>query len=355
MSANVQKILKHRVVLLSGVEDYLVRRSLQEIILAAGFEKDDYDLESFSGESNPPLDWVTSASTAPFLAERRGVVVRNVLKAKVEDLPVDFFKRVPESALLILVADEESGEERNSKATSRKKALEKAVAKADGIVVNFASDPKKAHETIRQEAISAGKKMSGDAIEALVEMTGGSVSRALEEFEKIVLFSRSETISDHDVRSVVVPSREWNIWRMLDALTQGNVREALKQLKTVFSSNKKPEEFAFTTFFPQLSRQLRLLLQARICLDAGVSSDRIPASLAHHFPSKHHFPSEKEFVRNSMMRTARPLKFEQIAEALKLLSDADAAMKGMGTSFSYMDTIERLVLDLSVTLGAKKA
>jgi DNA polymerase III subunit delta len=355
MSFNSQKALSHRVVLLSGAEDYLVRQALRELVDAAGFEKDDYDLEVFSGESSSYSDWYASACTIPFLAQRRGVVVRNVFKAKVEDMPADIFKGLPETSLLILVADEDTSDDRATKVTAKKKALEKAITQAGGLTAGFSPDAKKANDTVRQTIVANGRKIGSDAIETLLEMTGGSLSRALEELEKVFLFSKNETISDHDIRSIVVASREWNIWRMVDAMTQGNVTEALKQLKTVMASNKKPEDFAFSTLFPQISRQLRLMMQARICIDKGFTPDRVPSSFSKLFPSKNHLPSEKDFVRNSAMRVAKSVSLKQIGLAIESIANADAALKGMGTSFSPSDTIERLVFDLTNILRPKKA
>ena len=55
------------------------------------------------------------------------------------------------------------------------------------------------------------------------------------------------------------------------------------------------------------------------------------------------------------MRSVQNLTLEQIVEAMEELAKADSALKGLGTSFSPMDTIERLVFDLSTTLKPKRA
>jgi DNA polymerase III subunit delta len=354
MSFNSKKVLGHRVVILGGTEEFLVRQALVELIQEAGLEKDDYDLETMSGDGNPVHNWLASAGTAPFLAPRRVVVVRQTLKAKLEELTDASLKALPETALLILVLDEESGETRPT-GGAKKRQLEKTVTAAGGIVVSFAADPKKTKEQIRAMIVSKGKNIAPNALETLVEMTGGSLSRAMEEVEKLILFSRSEAISDHDVRSTVVASREWNIWRMIDAMTQGDVGESLRQLRIVVASKGKVEDVAFSQLFPLVARQLRLLMQGRLCLDAGCQPQSAPDEVRANFPSKPNLASESPYRQNSVMRSARNLSLDQITKAMTIVCDADARLKGLEASFSGMDTVERLVFELSATLKPKTA
>jgi hypothetical protein len=66
--------------MLSGDEENPRRRSLTALMDAARPGGDDYDLETVEAESSPPHQWIASAGTTPFLAERRTVVVRHLLR-----------------------------------------------------------------------------------------------------------------------------------------------------------------------------------------------------------------------------------------------------------------------------------
>jgi DNA polymerase-3 subunit delta len=353
MSFNIQKALQNRVIGISGGEELLIRRAINDLIAGAGLEKDDYDLQHLSGDANPPSDWLGSVGTIPFLAPRRIVVVKNATKAKPEDISGDSLKALPETSLLILVLDEDStGDER--KGGTKKKTFEKVITQAGGAVFSFELDPKKAKEDIRSEVAKRGKTIHPQALELLTEMVGGSVSRAYEELDKLVLFAAHDQISEGDVRSIVVASREWNIWRMIDTMIQGDIPECLRQLKIILSNKDKVEDVAFGQLFPLVSRQLRLLYQGRLCLDAGVTPDR-PGELINSFPHKPNITSISDYQRNSVMRASRNLSLTQIGKAMQHLSEADARLKGMGASFSGMDTIERLVFDLASTLNPKRA
>lgn len=353
MSFNVSKALQNRVIGISGGEELLIRRAISDLISGAGLEKDDYDLQHLSGDASSPTEWLGSAGTIPFLAPRRIVVVKNATKAKPEEISGESLKALPDTALLVLVLDEDSsGDER--KGGTKKKAFEKLITQAGGAVFSFELDPKKAKEDIRSEVAKRGKTIHPQALELLTEMVGGSVSRAYEELDKLVLFAAHDQISESDVRSIVVASREWNIWRMIDTMVQGDIPESLRQLKIILSNKGKVEDVAFGQLFPLISRQLRLLYQGRLCLDAGVTPDR-PGELVNSFPNKPNITSISDYQRNSVMRAARNLNLKQIGKAMHHLSEADARLKGMGASFSGMDTIERLVFDLANTLNPKRA
>ncbi|MBS1704113.1 MAG: DNA polymerase III subunit delta [Armatimonadetes bacterium] len=354
MSFNVAKAVQSRVVLLSGSEPVLLRAAIDDMLEHAGLQKDDYDLEEFQADSSQPGDWLASVGTFPFLASKRTVIVRNAQKLKADDIPSAPLQALPETALLILVHSNEGDDQRQA-GGSRKASLEKLVTSAGGTVAKFDADPKKTSDMLRQEILKRGRKIQPGTLDLLVEMTGGSYSYAMEELDKVFLYSEEETISEHSIKSVVVASREWNVWRMIDALTSGNVQESLRQLQIVVGSKNKVEDVVFSQLFPLISRQLKLLYQGRVCVESGCRPESAPSEVRAQFPSKPNLGSERPFVQGSVMRAAQNLSLGQVVEAMEHLSKADAALKGLGTSFSPMDTIERLVFDLSNTLRAKRA
>ena len=73
------------------------------------------------------------------------------------------------------------------------------------------------------------------------------------------------------------------------------------------------------------------------------------------FPSKPNLCTASSYVQNGVMRSAQNLSLAQIVEAMEEVAKADAAIKGLGTSFTAMDTIERLVFELGNTLSPKRA
>jgi hypothetical protein len=120
LSFSAAKALASRVIMLSGEEEALRRRALTEILRLAT-EDGDFDLQTFEAGDAEPGEWIASAGTSPFLSARRTVVVRHLLRRDEID-GIGGLKTLPESALLVLVADEESGDESKQRrlATVRK-------------------------------------------------------------------------------------------------------------------------------------------------------------------------------------------------------------------------------------------
>ena len=261
---------------------------------------------------------------------------------------------LPETALLILVADDEApgGDEKSRKVSTWRTKYQKAVRDAGGHVEDFSIEAKAAKETIKAEAVKLGKKFSPSALDLLMEMTGGSVSKALDELDKLITFTgNNEQISESNVREIVVPSREWNVFKMIDAIVSGAVPEALRQLRVLVGSQPKPEDSAIGRVLPMVSRALRLIWQARVCLDANCTPSNATEAVRAQFPEKPNITAEQPYRQAPIMNAAKKVSLERIAACLQILADTDARLKGALPSFSTMDTLERMVLDMSGILA----
>lgn len=356
MSSDVKQAKKHRLILLVGEEEVLRRRALEELLSQAGFEKDDLDLQFYTADATPPSEWFASAGITPFLAERRGIVVRNVLRVDADDVRASDVASLPESALLVLVADDETGsdDKLTRMRTTVRKGWTKLVESNGGLVLTFEPDTKKAREAVLEECKDLGKTFTPAAIDALVEMTGGSLSRALDELAKIILFvGDAPQIRESDVREIVVPSREWNVFQLVEATLEGRVPEAFRQLKIIVSANSKAEEIAFRSILPVMSNQLRLVWQARMLIDAGKSPVNAPPEISEQFPAKPNLLKEREWRQRKAMTVARNVTLTRLASCFQILSDTDARLKGMLGGFNAMETLEMMVLSMSGTVAKR--
>ena len=338
-----EKAIAQRTVLVVGDEELLRRRAIEGLLLAAGVEKDDFDLQGFEADEAGPETWIAAVGTAPFLAERRTVVVRHLLRRDPEELRDGALASLPGTALLILVADDEP----NETIGKRAKPWAKAVEKAKGAVIDCNADPKRAGEAIRPERARLGKTMSSAAAATLLEMTGGSLSRATDELEKLALYiGETERIDEAAVRTVVVPSREWNVFAMIDAILDANVAEALRHLRILVGSAAKAADVAHSSILPLTSRSLRLTWQARVCLDAGRSPGDAPPEVRAKVPEKPNLAKEPPYRQTRGMAAARKTTLPALAKCLGVLADTDARLKGALPSYTPIDALERMVLEM---------
>lgn len=334
--------------LLTGTEDGLRVRGLHALLRAADPDAS-LELEQFEGGQRPAEDWLAAAGTAPFLSERRSVVVRHLLRAgSAEEALAEPHVRLanlPPTSLLILVADEEGGDDRKN--ARLRAAWEKAVRSANGYVEEFKINPKSLRVLLKKEVESRGKKISDRAIDTLLEMTGDSSSRALEELDKAILFAGDEdTVRETDIQAVAIPSREWNVYKMVDAALAARVGPAMHQLRVLVGSQAKAEGAAFQFVLPTLSRQLRLAWQARLCVEGGTSPSNAPEAIASLFPSTPNLQKMQPWAQDQAMGLGRRLNFDQLRSMLQIVSDADARLKGLLPGFSAMETLERMLLEL---------
>lgn len=343
--------------MLSGDESALRRHALEQLLEAAGIQPDDFDLQVYEGDTDS-IEWLASVGTAPFLAERRTVVVRHLLRMDLDKVKPAGFKGLPASGLLILVADDESGDDdRQRRLKNWRNGWEKLVTSAGGKVIKCDIKSGEVKDLVRSELGKSDKRITERALDVLTEMCAGSASRAIEELPKLVAYVEPEkTIQESDVREVTMPSREWNVFKLVDSVVEGDVSEALRQLKILVGTPKKAEEAAFQNILPQLSRMMRLIWQARVCVDAGVQPGNAPDGVRASFMSKPNLGSEQDFVKTKALRAARRMTLGQIAEMLQILSDADAGIKGMTPNFfNAMETLEQTVLKMADVARPKTA
>ena len=341
---NLEKALKHQVILIEGHEEALRREVLNSICQSMG--EDDFDRQHFQGDEAEPKEWIAAAGVSPFLSERRLVIVRNLLRRE----PGSELKLagLPEYALLVLVADDEQGDDSKQKRLATVcKNWAKAVASAKGYSANCEVPTKEAVKSLKGAASMRNRKISDRAAETLLEMTGGSYSRAMEEFDKIILFiGDNPEVRESDVLEIAMPSREWNVFSLVDSIMAGRTSQALTQVRTLVGGTSKPEDAAFRSVLPIISRQLRLLWQARICVEHKVSPASAPENVRDLMPEKPNLARESEYRQASIMRAANKLTLDKLRTCLSAVEDADARLKGILPGFSTNETLERLVLEM---------
>lgn len=346
MKLDIEKALSHSIVMLTGDEDILRMRALNALLQASAGD-DDFDLETFSGDSSSPPTWLGSCGTAPFLSPRRVALVRNLLRS--EDEALLGKPALPETALLILVADTEGGDDaKQQRNAGRNRKWVKAAQEAGAFVYQPTVSASAFADLVRQDVADRGLKITQPAITALQEMVGGNLSTALEELEKVFLFvGDAGQIQDHDISAVVVPSREWNVFRLIDSVFTGKGGDALRQLKTMVGSNPQPAGPALAQVFPMLLRQLRLVWQARMFIEAKATLTSPPQTLRDSLPAHNSLLTQKEYPQKIAMRSAQSVTHRQLAVCFQIVYDAEARIKGLLPAFSAGDVLEQMVLEMT--------
>lgn len=157
-----------------------------------------------------------------------------------------------------------------TESVDKRKKIYKTIAEL-GVVHEFVKVKK---EGVRREILqkesqklldSCGKKMSPAAWMALGRKTGFDFRRSMSELEKLISFVGNRVLIDKDdVEEAVGRTKEDDIFALTNALGGKNELAALDALKNLLDQGTH-----HLMILTMISREIRLLLQARVLVDSG--------------------------------------------------------------------------------------
>ncbi len=181
----------------------------------------DFNYDTFDS-STSVHEIINSASTLPFMAPRRLVVIKDFQEFKapaVKTLKKYLDSPSDTTCMLIL---------------SRKAARATIKVKWKSIGLNIKEWEIPAW--LRQAAAERGLKLSNEAIEYLIEFVGYEVGMLLMELEKLAL-SGKKTITGEDITASTGMMRKYTTFDLVDSIIAGQNARAFRILKTMFGGS----------------------------------------------------------------------------------------------------------------------
>jgi DNA polymerase III subunit delta len=228
--------------------------------------------------------------SSPFLAEKRMVVVENVLASKHDDLIEQITERVsaggfPESNIIVFWEGEDE-----PKAKAKKELF--ALLKAEKYATEFALlDDRKREVWIQDEVKKHTMTISRDAVNYLSVNTGGDLWLTHNVIEQVCAYVSAREITKTDVMLFVDPTADDNIFALVDAVVSKQFARAQKLISDQYKVGKEPQYI-----LAMLIRQYRILIQLAdlFAHQDGVSSDMAAKKLGiHPFVAKKTLPLVK--------------------------------------------------------------
>ncbi len=331
-----------RVYLFYGEEEYLVQQYRKELIRAVCGEGDSMNLNIHRSGS---LDWSAVQDeilSMPFFASHRLVVLDDTKlfaagrkkegskgggEAHEDDSPDDtedssageedndgtlkaavaaFLPQIPESTVVLFTehADEKKPDGQKKKTSvDRRGKLFKAVAKA-GLTVQFSTPDEQSLKKWVMGKIGAEKiRITGEAMELFLSMTGQDMSRISTETEKLISCAgKGGVIRKEDVMALTSEILENQVFRMIDLITQSDLRGALGLYHDLLLLKTEPNRI-----FHLLVRQFDQLLAAAMIMAEGGSAGRVMEEL----DLKNRWQADK------VMRQARWFSADSIRKVLE--------------------------------------
>lgn len=298
-----------------GEDDLTISEAVDKLRNGMG-NNADLNTSQFDGTTTSVPEILSAVTSYPFLSDKRLVIAKGLLSwlmrkgtgqtgkdgiARLEqDLP-----NLPEYARLVLV-------ERESLSDTH--PILKLAQSTDSAFVKHFPVPKDTTSWILKRVRSEyQREMDNQAASALAAVTGDDLRRADNELVKLVSYvPEGETITEQHVAELTPYVPEANIFKMVDAIGDGEGQLALQLLHRLLA-DKNQDPFSL---YGMIVRQFRLLLLAKEHLLDGGSASSIASAIG-----------VRPFVAQNLARQLRGFSLDDLERIYRTLQDTDFKMK----------------------------
>ncbi len=313
-----------RIYVITGKDESLVGARCQELVdELLDPQQRMTALLSADGDEASISDILDELRTAPFLADKRVVVVRGAddFISKYRAILETYFEKPSPTGVLVLTTS----------TWSAKANLYKMLPKVGQLIQ--LEQPKRwalPGVLVRHAADKHKVKLNKDAAELLIDLVGEELTQLCNEIEKLTLFARDEkTLTVQHVESLTGRSHIYGAFEVIDAMISGNAAQAVTRLRNMFEEDRSAEYSVVGAF----AFHARRMFNAKRLVEKRVSPDVIAKQLRLGFNSSRFFAQIQR------------LSFAQIAGLLDELAAIDYATK-TGQARAPV-AIEQLVLKLA--------
>lgn len=272
---------------------------------------------ALEGRQTTPQEVMAACDTAPFLAQRRLVVVHGLLQQAEGGRSsrgrrgggggpwaalAEYVPRMPPTTVLVLVDDEVAPENPLLQALRPHAAVRHFPKPTERALPGW----------IASRARSLGLKMTDGAVRLLAALVGPDTWALASELEKLAAYAADgRPVGEEEVRSLVAAAREVRVYSLVDAIVEGRAAAALRLLEQMMAQEQHP-----LSILAAIQRHYRNLVIAREMLEAGATSRQIGerARLG-------------GYALEKVLQQAPAYPLPRLREAYRRLLAADAAIK----------------------------
>jgi DNA polymerase-3 subunit delta len=207
--------------------------------------------------------------TLPFLTQKRVVVLRGAdsFISQNRELLEKYFDNPCPTGILVLTVGTWPAQTR----------LAKKLAKVGRLIrVKQPTRQQLPQRLVEYAKDAHDKKLSPDAAQLLIELTGDDVIRLYGEIDKLALFAQAEkVIKPQHVESLIGHNRLYNVFAVIDAVAAGETTRAIERLRKVFAEDRSAEYTIVGTF----AYHFRRMFNAKVLLEKGIGERAVAERL----------------------------------------------------------------------------
>ena len=247
-----------------GEESYLREYYLGELrkkLVPAGFEEFNY--HALEGKDLTVQSLAEMAEAMPMMAERTLLVATDFdlfkLNEEQREKLIAFLGDIPEYCCVVFVYDTV-----DYKPNKTMKKLYKAVTDHVQTVEFRAADSSDLVAWIARRFKALGKEIDRQTAEYLVFTCGGLMTGLVPEIAKIGAYAKGKAVTQKDIDAVADPVLSAEVFKLSDAVLQGNYDLAASILGDLLKMQTEP-----IMILAALGSQLRRIYTARMAIDSG--------------------------------------------------------------------------------------
>ena len=296
------------VYLFYGKENYLkedILKKLRNRLIDPAYKELNYKV--FYGEKLSINEVINDLYTLPLISKHKLVVIKEAEKINNNDETklIDYFSRTSlknNFSTLIIIYKE--GRPNKGLITAIKRV---------GIAVNFSvTDKAKLDSWVKSKFGQSNKKITQEALFYLQSIAGNDLGRLFNEIEKIDIYTKDQkTIEKEDVMKTIGGSEAVNIFKVLDAIGDKDIKNAIDGLVKLNQGN-----LHHLSICAMIYRQIKLKLQKKLLLANGFNFKDVEKKLKLSY-----------FVVEKIIKQSKKYTFKEICKSYELLNIADLEFK----------------------------
>lgn len=292
-----------RIYLLGGTEGYLVNQYRDKLVSALVSGDDTMNYSVFKGDNANADTIIEMASTMPFFAERRVILVEDsdFFKKGCAELE-EFIPQLPESTVLIF----------SEKNIDKRCKLYKDVAKNGAVAIFDTPDEKTLLIWLKRLLSEDGYSVDDAAVFKLLEYVGADMNNLCNEAEKLKCYTMEDKhITVDTVEALSINQIEGKIFDMMEALSKRDKKKTID----LYSDLLELREPAMRILY-LITRQFNLLLKTKLAVENNANNSSIASLL-----------KLQPFVVKKYVSQCAGYTYEELIERVNLCQEADSDIK----------------------------
>jgi DNA polymerase-3 subunit delta len=292
------------IIFLYGGDTYRSSQKLKEIINHyKKVHKSGLNLKYFDFKKDSFEDFRDAFRSRSMFDEKKLIVLKNaLLNSSIEEKLKDFLKKIKDSKDVV-VFYEETIEEKKSLV----KLLKRHSKSQDFKLLKGAS----LKQWTKKEFKKYSTKIEPNALDFLVESVGDNLWQMANEIKKLVNYKGKKIVQKKDVKVLVRPRIEVDIFKTIDAIAERDKEKALSFIKKHLQKGDSP-----TYLLAMINFQFRNLLMVKDLMEKGEPFNAILKETKLH-----------PFVVKKSYNLARKFQFQELKKIHQKIFQADLGIK----------------------------